>query len=189
MKILFVLLMSLAFVGCSSSEKKEAAKAAEQMKKDASESTEKAMEDVKETGSAAVSSAKSCSVRSTRSVVNFGSPKVTSRAFRRLRLKSGSDFTITSVSSIDKPFGFYNSGEFPGEATYHDYTLCDKSTGSKDCSINLEFRPRAVEAYESNVTISYSDAGGSDCTLEVPLKGVSTESYLGKDSSKGLPDN
>ena len=180
MKILFVLLMSLAFIGCSSSGKKEAKKA----KSKVSESTKKAMEDVKETTSPAVSNVISCSVKATRGKIDFGSPQVTSRAFRRLRLKSSSDFTITNVSSMNKPFGYYNSGEFPGEATYHDYNLCDKSSGSKDCSINLEFRPRAVESYEGNVTISYNDAGGNDCTLEVPLKGVSTESYLGKDSSK-----
>ncbi len=189
MKILFVLLMSIAFVGCSSSDKKEA----EMAKTEVSESAKEAVEDVKETATSAVSTAtktaSSCSVRSSRSVINFGSPKVTSRAFRRLRLKSSSDFKVTSVSSISKPFGYYNSGEFPGEATYHDYNLCDMSTSSNDCSINLEFRPRAVESYSDNITVSYTDAGGESCTLEVPLKGVSTESYLGKDSSKGLPDN
>ena len=63
------------------------------------------------------------------------------------------------------------------------------SSATKDCSINLEFRPRAVQAYEENVTVSYTDSLGESCSLEVPLKGVSTESYLGKDSSKGLPDN
>ena len=147
MKILFVLLMSVAFMGCSSSGKKEAKmakKEAEMAKKEAEMAKKEAMADTKETAKAVVSKAASCSVRSSRRMINFGSPKVTSRAFRRLRLKSSSDFTITNVSSISKPFGYYNSGEFPGEATYHDYNLCDMSTSSNDCSINLEFRPRAV---------------------------------------------
>jgi len=191
MKFLFVLLLSVTFIGCSSSSKKKEA-ATDAVKEKLSDSTKEVLADVEETAAPAVassSSASSCSVRSTRRMVNFGSPKVTSRAFRRLRLKSGSEFKVTNVSSISKPFGFYNSGEFPGEATYHDYNLCDMSSNSRDCSINLEFRPRAVESYEANVTISYVDATGESCTLDVPLKGVSTESYLGKDSSKGLPGN
>jgi len=171
MKFLFVLLLSVTFIGCSSSSKKKEA-ATDAVKEKLSDSTKEVLADVEETAAPAVassSSGSSCSVRSTRRMVNFGK--------------------VTNVSSISKPFGFYNSGEFPGEATYHDYNLCDMSSNSRDCSINLEFRPRAVESYEANVTISYVDATGESCTLDVPLKGVSTESYLGKDSSKGLPGN
>lgn len=187
MKLLCVLIISFTFIACSSSSKKSVKESGEKI----SESANKAIEKVEESTPAVeeISKAQSCNVRANRSTINFGSPKVTSRAFRRLRLKASDPFTITNVSSFPRPFGYYNSGDFPGEATYHDYSLCDMSAASTDCSINLEFRPRAVESYESKITIAYNDSQGESCSIDVPLKGVSTESYLGKDSSKGLPDN
>lgn len=136
------------------------------------------------TVSESVPSTPSCDLKVNRKVVNFGSPKVTSRAFRRLRLRSKSGFRVLSVSQFDKPFDFYNNAEFPGEATYHDYELCKLSEPSNDCSVNLEFRPRAVASFNSAIKVKYLDGAGNNCNLEVGLRGNSTESYLGKDSSK-----
>ncbi len=187
MKSILVVLSLLIFVSCSSSDKKEDI---EQAKDQVSEQAQETMADLKEPVNSVVdesvndeSNSVACDAKLNRTKIDFGSPKVTSRAFRRLRIKS-SGHTITNVSSFSRPFGYYNSGEFPGEATYHNYDLCSMNSLSRDCSLNLEFRPRAVKSYNDSMTISYTDSSGNDCSVEVPLVGVSTESYLGEDSSR-----
>ncbi len=185
MKYFLTLVLVFSFIGCSSSKKKESL---DKQAESNAESTKNAMEDVSETTDAvvgeSVATGSDCPVSLNYQTLDFGERKVTSRAFRRLKLNSSTPFKITDVSSFEKPFGFYNTGEFPGAATYKDYKLCDMSEVASSCSLNIEFRPTAIAEYSSRLMVSYIDEKGNDCSVKVLLKGVSTESYLGDDTSR-----